>query len=520
MSKPQIARGIDVTYNVRPIFFDIAHELAYEGPCRFGQGDQLEPAFDHFINGEAYKGFLAGIEHNMPEGVKVLEPHRLQGHTDDWTISQVEMEKLCEGADETDFYFISTTGRTGEMIVEFAQMVKKPVAFVGNDLGLVINHSALKARGLECYPFLTWAEAAKQLRVLRARKILAQTRVMCVSRFNGNLSYHCASDSFIDLEKVTAKLGTKFRYVNLHEFIDQLQEIDPKTNYTTPGRNQENINAEDRAQIEAMTDELMAGAEECPMDREMVYRSVRVWWLVQKLMHKNECNAFTAVCPDACSTCRINKEKFTFCLTHSLNDEQGVPSACEYDVAAVESMAALEAIANKPAYMGNTAVLTRPDGSMLEDGYQMHQNRADIGDERWESMRGVPNLIMTGHSVGNRLMKGFDAPLDRYSVQPFAYSGFGATMRHDFNDDKGQVVTMCRFGINCDKLFVSRGTIWGGFGYELKNCTLGSIIQVEDTDRFFKGQIEAGNHVPFVFGDYLDELCALGESCGLEVVVG
>ena len=31
----------------------------------------------------------------------------------------------------------------------------------------------------------------------------------------------------IDLEKVTAKLGTKFRYVNIHELIDQLQEIAP-----------------------------------------------------------------------------------------------------------------------------------------------------------------------------------------------------------------------------------------------------------------------------------------------------
>ena len=520
MAQPEISRGIDTKLNVRPLFFDFEHELAYEGPCRFGQGEQLEPEFDRFINAEAYKGFLMGLEHNMPKGVRLLEPHRLQGHTDDWTISQTEMEKLCEGQEDTDFYFVSTTGRTGEMIVEFAQMVGKPIAFVGNDLGVIINVAALLARGIECYPFQTWDDARRTLTVLRARKALSNTRVMCVSRFNGNLSYHCASDSFVDLEHVTQTLGTKFRFVNLHEFIDQLQEIDPTTNYTTPGRQQENITASDRTEIEAITDELMATAQACDMEREMVYRSVRVWWLVQKLMRKNECNAFTAVCPDACSTCRINKEKFTFCLTHSLNAEQGVPSACEYDIAAVESIAALEAVALRPAYMGNTAVLTKPDGSLLDDGYQMHQNRADIGDDRWESMRGVPNLIMTAHSVGNRLMDGFDAPLSRYAVRPFAYSGFGATMRRDFNEDKGKSVTMCRFSINCDKLFVARGTVWGGFGYELKNCTLGSILQVEDTDRFFAGQIQAGNHVPFVFGDYLDEMIELGRACGLEVVVG
>lgn len=520
MSKPELVRGLDTTYKVRLIFIDIVHELAYEGPCRFGQGEELEPAFDKMINNEAYKGICSAIEHNMPEGVEVLEPRRLMGHTENWCISEQQMEAMCKGEEDTDFYFFSTTGRTGEMIVELAQMLKKPCAFVGNDLGVTINASAMLARGIEAYAFLSWEDARKQLRILRARKVLAQTRVLCVSRFNGNISYHCSSDSFIDLERVTRTLGTKFRFVNLHEFIDQLQEIEPTENYTTPGRVQENINSEDRAEIDAITEQLMESAQECEMDREMLMRSVRVWWLEQKLMRKNECNAFTAVCPDACSTCRINKEKFTFCLGHSLNSEQGIPSACEYDIDAVVSMAALEALANKPAYMGNTAVLTRPNGVRLNDGYVMHQNISDIGEERWAQMEGVPNLIMTGHSVPNRQMKGFDAPQAPYAIRPFAYSGFGATMRYDYNLDKGQVVSMCRFGINCDKLFVARGTLWGGFGYELKNCTHGAIIQVDNTDRFFAGQVQAGNHIPFVYGDILDDLVALGKSFGLEVIVG
>ena len=510
----------NVTYKVRPVFFDIVHELAYEGPCRFGKDKELEPEFDIMINNEAYKGFLMGVQHNMPEGIEVLEAHRFENHTENWRVSETMMRKVLEGNEDVDFYFVSTTGRTGELIVEFAQLCKKPVAFVGNDYGMTINISAMKARGLECYGFRSWEEARHQLRALRAKKVLANLRVLCSTRFNGNLGYHCANDSFIDLEKVTAKLGTKFRYVNIHELIDQLQEIDPRTNYTTPGRLQENINAEDMVEVNRIIDELMKDADPCVMTKENMIPSLKMFYLVRKLMNKNECNAFTANCPDTCSTCRINKERFTFCISHSLNNEEGIPSACEYDVAAVVSKAALQAIAGKPSYMGNTAVVTQPDGALIEDGMQMHFAKDHIGPEKWEALKGQPNIILTGHSVANRQMKGFEEAPAKYAIRPFAYSGFGATMRQDFDLDAGQVVTMCRFDANCDKLFISKGVLKGGYGYDMDNCTLGSLIQVEDSYRFYENQLEVGNHIPFVYGDYFDEMVMLAKALGLEVLVG
>ena len=503
---------------VRLVFFDIVHELPYEGPCRFGKGPELEREFDEMINQEAYKGIQMGINFNLPENVEMLEPRRYVNHTENWRISEEEMEKLCVGSEDTDVYLVSTTGRTGEMIVEFAQMVKKPVIFVGNDYGATINTSAMLAKGIETYSLLTWDQFRKQLRVLRARKALANTRVLCVSRFGHDYSLHDSNDSFISLDKVTEVLGTKFRFANLHEVIDQIQEIDPTTNYTTPGRKQENINAEDMVIVNEVIDELMTSADPCAMERENMIPSVKMYRLVQKLLEVNECNAFTANCPDACSTCRINKERFTFCISHSLNNEQGIPSACEYDIAAAVSKAALQAISGKPSYMGNTAVLTLPDGTLTEDGYVMHFSKDHVGPEKWDALRGTPNIVMTQHSVGNRKMKGFDEEGARYAIRPFAYSGFGVTMRRDFDHDKGQVITMCRFSPNCDKLLVSKGTLTGGFGYDMDNCTHGALFQVADTQKFYNAQIYVGNHVPFVYGDYADELAELGRILGLEVL--
>lgn len=513
-----INRIHDVVLKVRPIFIDFSHELAYEGPCRFGKGPELKPEFDLMINNEAYKGMLEGLKHNVPEGVEILEPHRLQGHTDSWCISETEMKKLTAGADETDFYFVSTTGRTGEMIVEFAQMVKKPIAFIGNDYGMTINTAAMLARGIEVYAFRTWDEARIYLRVLRARKALAETRVMCVTRFNGNLSLQSANDSFVDLEKVHQVTGAKFRFVNLHELIDQLQEIDPTTNPTTPGRLQENINAEDMLEVNHMIDDLCNHAETLAMTKEDMVPSLKMYRLLQKQMAKNECNAFTAPCPDSCSTCRMNKERFTFCISHSLNNENGIPSCCEYDISAVLSSAVLQILANKPSYMGNTTVLTDSKGKLIDDGYMMHFSKDHIGPEKWADLDGTPNMILTGHSVANRKMKGFDAEPASYAIRPFAHSGFGVTMRQNFDLDAGQPVTMCRFDPNCEKLFISQGTLKGGFGYELDNCTLGSLIQVSDTDKFFKMQVQVGNHIPFVYGSYQQELVILAETLGLQAL--
>ena len=65
------------------------------------------------------------------------------------------------------------------------------------------------ARGIETYSLLSWQQFQRRLRVLRARKALANTRVLCVSRFGHDYSLHDANDSFVSLDKVTEVLGTR-----------------------------------------------------------------------------------------------------------------------------------------------------------------------------------------------------------------------------------------------------------------------------------------------------------------------
>ena len=44
------------------------------------------------------------------------------------------------------------------------------------------------------------------------------------------------------------------------------------------------------------------------------------------------------------------------------------------------------------------------------------------------------------------------------------------------------------------------------------------FFRVKDGNDFFQKQLEVGNHVPLVYGDYFDQVVALGKQLGLEVI--
>ena len=126
------------------------------------------------------------------------------------------------------------------------------------------------------------------------------------------------------------------------------------------------------------------------------------------------------------------------------------------------------------------------------------------------------NLVFTFHAVPNRKLFGYDTKNAFYGIRSFAHSGWGATIRYDFAKDKGQPITMCRFGPTCETLFVARGTIAGGIGYEDVNCSEGVIFQVADANAFFEKMSLVGNHIPIVYGDHFDRIVKLGHVQGLD----
>ena len=508
--------GKDTVLTVRPIYVTLHHDYVFEGPCRMGKDFELTKEFDDMVNAELTKSADQELAECLKGRVELMEPIWID-RNEEFLVTPDILDSMMEGSEKVDVYLVATMGRLTDLMIDFAQKAKKPMVLVpGPQCMQTIMISACRSRGLEAYSFRTWEETNDFLDVLRVRKMLRNTRVLCAARF-GTARSVSDMGNFVNLEEVTDILGTQFSFVNIHELLDQTHIGKSGENYTLPGRKALNPTEEDVKEMEALADDLIGGAAECDMEREEVLNSLRFYVTVKKMLDYYGCNAFAAPCPDACATRRLNQEHITFCLTHSLNGECGIPSACEYDIPAALSIAILSTFADAPAYMGNTT----HDAKLMAGGrYGLSPFfHTQASDACLDAMREDPdNVILTWHAVPRRNMKGFQAEKAPYAIRPFAASGFGATIRYDFNRDIGQTITMARISPDCRTLFVAKGEIVGGIGYNDYSCSEGVMFRVKDGNDFFQKQLNAGNHVPLVYGDCFDKVVALGELLGLKVL--
>lgn len=506
-----IRKGTDVKLNVKPVFVGLYHKASYEGPCRFGSGDALEVGFDQHLNQELFKGFVQSCEQNMPECVNIVDPILVE-RSDDWESPEELFEGMIEGRENVDLYFFNVGLGRGDIMTEFATRYNVPVAMDPAINFISGMHATLYHRGVEVYVQFTWEDMRTQLRALCARKAIRKARVLMLPRFNSTTAFSGA-DSFVNLEKITEKFGTIFRPRSLHEFLDQMTPAVEGGNPTTPGRVTPDMDEGDMEEVRRISKELMEGACEVDVDPKYVESTVVAYVLAKKYLDLLDCNAFVAPCPDACSTRRLNELKFTFCLTHSLMISEGIPSACEYDISAAVSMMPLMMLSQSSAFMGNTGPIPMVDGK-LQTAWYPTLDTAQI-----DGLEDQSNLYFSQHSTSTLKMCGFEEKTKCYALRHFAYDqGFGAIIRYDHAQDAGQPITLARFSADGEALFVGRGEVVAGGGFDRQNCNGDLIFRVADNKDFSRKQKYFGNHVPLVYGDYVEELVLMGEAMGLKVV--
>ncbi len=105
--KYAIDRPIDMKLNVRPVYNALIHQVAFEGPCRFGDKDELTKEFDELSAKEGFKRFsarIASIGEGNPD-INMLEPVLTTG-TDEFVYQEDVFEKLAENVGDVDVFFI------------------------------------------------------------------------------------------------------------------------------------------------------------------------------------------------------------------------------------------------------------------------------------------------------------------------------------------------------------------------------------------------------------------------------
>ncbi len=507
----------DIKLVVQPVMSVMVHEYVFEGPCRFGSGEELTVEFDRMNGAEGYRVFKKKLEElKKVQELEILEPVECEIN-ESFEISDALMAEITKNDAKTDCYLFFSVQRTYPVMLQTAIQTGKLIVLQPKCCGSTMVPAMIRKRGYECISPLTWEELADELKVYRVRKVLKESRALLLTRAYTNAALVSAPDGFINLDDATKIFGTKFCFLDVHEFLDQTQPGNNTENHTKPGWRGLNLTGAEMQEIADMADKMMGDAIECTMSREDIIHSLRFYKTTEKMLEHYECNAFSAPCPEMCATRRLNENKFTPCITHSILNGRGICSACEYDVPGLLTQMILSAFAQAGTYMGNTSVVP-----FEADGITpvIIANPANDLKEKVKMMTPEEreHLVYSFHSSLNLQMKGFDAEPMEYAIHPYTGSRWGATVRYDFGKDAGQPITLARIAPDGKSIMVAKGTIVCAIGEKMEGCTQGCAFTVKDKYDFYKKQQNFGNHFPIVYGDHFDQVVALGELLGLEVV--
>jgi hypothetical protein len=138
-----------------------------------------------------------------------------------------------------------------------------------------------------------------------------------------------------------------------------------------------------------------------------------------------------------------------------------------------------------------------------------------MGNPSYNKEKGI---LRVGHDVPGLKMKGLEAPDVPFELRNFVGAGWGTTFRYDFDRDKGQPATICRFGPSATKVLLAKGTIEGGNGYDQIGCTLGVFLRIPKLMDLYQAHTEFGQHLTVTLGDCTKEIREAAEFLKVDVV--
>jgi len=389
-------RAMDVKVKVKPVFVELIHSGVYEGPCRIGKKENIDPARERQAAKEGFEKWMNDLRSRITNSAELLAPFHFEW-TDRWNLPESQLNALGEDLSQIDLFLIAG-GLSQYPAMAIGRKFRKPIVMVGTVTTMDVA-AALRSIGLEGYAPIDIEEMNSLIDLLKVRKAIGATRMLIALEEN--------------LEDVQSRLGVE------HVIVPAQRLLDGMNNLSKP--------AEQKAQ--ELTDKLMANAQQCNMKRGDLLQSVRFYAATESVMEERDCNAFTIPCFELCARTLPEKNKVVFCLAHGLLKDDGFPSACEADTNVLLAIMLLEYVSAKSPYMGNCSLISKTE-----------------------------NIIRVGHSVPGLKLKGLDSPDVPYSIEPFTVAGWGATLRYDFSKDAGEQAHQRRSRLRRHRLFVGRSS--------------------------------------------------------------
>ncbi len=458
-------KPIDTKINLKPICSSRVHKEAYNGPCRYQPLDELTTEAEREALHKKCDVFIDDLMTKTPRDANILNYDVVEYPEGD-IIDPSYWKQLEPEIDDIDL-FLSTYRVPG------LERFKKPVAMIMEGMTNVDIAAYYRNLGLEGYAVYDWNDLDKLVTLLKVKKAMQKTKVIVLTDRLHEVPYGVYSTNQ-DFDYIEKKLGVETIPVSLKEFKNDFELIQK--------------NEKLRKQMEEMASNFISDAEAVHMNTETIINDFYFYATINGLFKKYDANSFSVRCFELCASKIPWEKKFVPCSCLSLLKDQGIAAGCEGDMNALLAMMMEMYLAKKAVYMGNP-----------------------LFDKE-------NNAVKMYHDVPSLKMKGLSAPDLNYEIVNFADSGFGATVRYDFNQDIGQKVTLARFDPTGDKLLLATGEIDGCFQMRMVGCKQGVTVTLKDAmDMFYKSQ-DFGHHLAMVYGNYSEDIKRFGRIMNFEVV--
>jgi hypothetical protein len=121
-------------------------------------------------------------------------------------------------------------------------------------------------------------------------------------------------------------------------------------------------------------------------------------------------------------------------------------------------------------------------------------------------------------------MNGYDKQALPYQLGRFVSSGWGTKAVVDFMNNREKTVTVARMNPQATGLVVLKGKLVGsnGWGKDNLGCSVSAFIVGAGSgtaEEFVRKQVDYGNHLVWVYGDYSRAMRNAGSLLGLNVEV-
>lgn len=462
---------------VKPIMTNMYHTDIWEGPCRFNvvpPEEEKKRAYD------AFRSFNKQVEENsigLDRTIVTVLPSDLVLFVEDFKITDEEYKKIDKDCKEADVLYVNPSG-SSIATYEIAKKYNKPVV-ISSDLNCrTVDIAAYcHSMGVEAYALNSNEERNEIMTLLRARKVFSQTRILYPTDRGWPSVASVAGVN--EPEKLRDRFGIELVRISYEELSKEMEAILG--------------NESERKDAEAMSEILFRNSDHNYLEQNHVTRSMEFYNAIIRLMRKHNCNAFTIECFEFCSSRLPQKWNITPCVIHTLFKDLGIPSACEGDLGGLLGMHMLMSLSKKSSHMGN-----------------MFYN----GD----------GIMEVNHSVPGIKMNGIDKPPLPYQLGRFVESGWGTKAVVDFMNNEERKVTVVRLDPTGTKLLVLKGRLIDARGWneDLRGCSVHAFMvgDVSGTaDEFLRKQVDYGNHLVWVYGDYSEQLKKLGQLIHIEVDV-